>query len=304
MNSQKKWSIVLFLLIFSTVLLAADDFLVTYAEGKVEVKSGAAWKRVAVGDLLPDTGEVRLGADGLLQLKLKNDTLTVYQSGTFALKNFIQPARERKSSRLFAAVDEKMKNVAGQPGGPTKSMAAGVKGRTNVRGAADDSGPAWSGDTTDAIAEGRALIAEEKYKDAVDYFLATLRAEHDPAAESELYYYLALACDRSGETARALKYADSIVLRPEDPGYEDFALLKGSLYVKGFSYAKALAVFDRYLAAFPAGANAQDVLLLSAYCCKNTGDAKKQKAFLQQAVRIDPESDAGKEAAAQLKDLK
>jgi tetratricopeptide (TPR) repeat protein len=296
-----KMMLVVFFLFFGAAVLCADNFLITYAEGKVELKQGAAWKAVGTGELLPDTGVVRIGAGAILELRLKNDTLTVYQSGTYTLKNFIQPAKEMKTSRLFASVDTKIKNVSGLGHARGKSdAAAGVKGDEEPKDSLS-----WSTDETpDPIPAGRRLLTEEKYKAAADYFQVLLKNEHDAALEPALNYYLSYAFDRNNESARALKYADKIALKTEDPQYEEMALFKGSLLVRSFSFQKALEVFGPYLAAFPKGDYTQDVLLLSAYCAKGSGDAVRQKDFLRKAVELDPKSDAGQDAAAQLKDLK
>lgn len=297
MTRYIKWFIVLSFFL-GAGLLAADNFLVTYAEGKVERKLGAAWKPVTIGDILPDTSEVRLGANGLLEMRLKKETVTVFQSGTYTLKNFIQPARERKAGRLFASVDRKVKAMAGTRGSRTKSAAAGVKAE---RKESADPGLAWPDEQQDPMADGLTLVSAEKYREAADYFEAALKSGHSETPDPELYYYLAFACDRSGQTARALKHADKIALDPDDPGFPDYAFLKGSLLVKGFAYAKALDVFKRYLTAFPKGDQAQDMLLLTAYCHRNTGNVARERESLERAVAVDPESDAGKEAAAQLK---
>jgi len=297
MTRYIKWLIALSFLLCA-VLLAADNFLVTYADGKVERRLGSSWKPVNIGDILPDTSEVRIGANGLLEMRLKNDTVTVYQSGTYTLKNFIRPARERKSVRLFASVESKVKAMAGARDLRTKPSAAGVKGE---RQQSEDPGLAWSVGGDDPVPEGRKLIAAGKYREAVVHFEAALKTDRDAVLSPDFYYYLAFACDRSGQTARALKYADKIPLDPADPGFPDYALLKGSLFVKGFAYDKALDVFNAYLSAFPRGDEAQDMLLLSAYCYRNTGNVARERESLKQAIAIDPGSEAGKEAAAQLK---
>ncbi len=121
--------------------------------------------------------------------------------------------------------------------------------------------------------------------------------------EPLLYYYLVYAYNRNNQNALALKQAGQMEINAQHALYPDYVLLKGRLLYMSFDYDGALNLFNDYLSRQPRGDAAQPALLLSAYCYQGKGDKTREKDVLQQAVKLDPGSDVGREAAELLKAL-
>ena len=298
---QKSPLLLFFFLIFSLNTLSAQDFLVTYMDGRADLKAGNAWQPLKLGARLSDASVVRLGDKSLLECRRTGAVITISRPGIYALKDLTRPAARLRTGNPLASIDKKIRQVAGDEEGRRRKYAAmGVRGRAID----DDSGPEFvDSEPFDPVAPGVDLLDEGQYDQAVAYFKDELKNSPDQATEAILAYYLVYAYNRNNQNALALKQADQMDIPPQHALYPDYVLLKGRLLYMSFDYDGALALFNTYLSHQPRGDAAQPALLLSAYCYQGKGDKIQQKEVLQKAVTLDPQSDVGREAAELLKKL-
>jgi tetratricopeptide (TPR) repeat protein len=305
MKNLKQILIILLLFTISAGLFA-EDFLVVFTQGSVKVKSGAGFKPVVIGDSLAPASVVKLERGGMLELSLDSGTITLYEAGTYTLKDLQKKSKEEKSESFLSAVDARIKNMV-QGNNYHRTSAAGLRGFEQGQKGNDFNDMEWPVEKDeseiDPITQGQNLLAQNKYDEAIVHFEKMLAEWKYPEAKPFFSYYLAYAHAQKGEKAKALKLLDQMPLTPGHILYADYTMLKGRLLLESFAYKSALEIFEQYLAQNSRGENTQAVLLLASYCSKGLGNKAKQKEYLLKAKELDAESLLGKEADKLLKEM-
>jgi tetratricopeptide (TPR) repeat protein len=271
---------------------AAQDLQVAYTEGLVEMAAGGTWKELYPGDRLPANARIRLSADSFAELSQAATRLTVSQPGVYLVADLVAASKKVASWKLSQVVGGKLKGaVAGGARGDS-TAAGGVRAKQAAPEAVE-----WveSTGSQEALEEGRSLLAEERFAEALKAFQDALQAY--PGEEAIFDYYIALTYSRQQRTVPALRTLERAHIEPQEAVYYDSILLKGQLLLESLAFTDALALFDSQLARNPDGAFAQALLILSAYSCQGLGRIQGAREALQKAVNLDSSSELGREAA-------
>ena len=294
---MKKWILGVFLL--AALGVAAQDLQVAYTEGLLELAAGGAWKEIYPGDRLPANARIRLSKDSFAELSQGAARLSVSQSGVYLVADLVAASKKVSSWQLGKVVSGKLKGAV--TGGPKGESTAAMGARGAAVGAPATVEWVESTGSQEALDEGRSLLAEERFDEALKVFQDALKAY--PGEEAIFNYYIATTYSRQQRTALALRTLEAARIEPQESIYYDFVLLKGQLLLESLAFTDALALFDSQLAQNPGGGFAQALLILSAYSYQGLGKNQGAREALQKAVNLDSSSELGREAASLLTQL-
>ncbi len=99
--------LVIFLVSATLLPLYAEDLMVEYLEGILEVGQGSNWIEVDIGDTIPQNSYLRLSDNGLAELSAGAITITLNQDGTFSIKNLLTSGREVAAWNIACLVHSK-----------------------------------------------------------------------------------------------------------------------------------------------------------------------------------------------------
>jgi hypothetical protein len=293
--------------VFLTVLLClstslfAGTWTVDYLDGSLEVSRDGRWQEAAIGDRLEDSDQVRVGRATVAELSSAAGPATLSAPGVYKLSDLSQGPAATAGSSMRSIVAKRLSRLSGIRTGASTSDAA-VMG---VRGAAADKPTAveWVAEDEEQFKKGRALMESGRYAEAALLFVDSARiAIGDDRAAA--YYYAAYSYALQDRNAQALKCLAEVPVLERLPFYTELVLLKGRLLAASGSFAPSLDLLDAYLRAQPRGESAQEVLLLSALCLQGLKDPSAARSRLEEALALNPDSEAGHMAGLMLQELK
>jgi hypothetical protein len=187
--------------------LYAVPMTVTWADGKVERKSGSAWAAVNVGDQIDSSSTIRLGKGASVELKDGARKITLTAEGSYLVDSLLKKGAVA-SKKNTAAMDKLGKLVDPQASVGSTTVAA-------VRGAAIE--PAkesmdWQSDAADLPAlmeEGRRLVREGDYQTAALRF-GEVAEQAEGSDKDAAQYSQAWALAAGDGQARAVKILRSM----------------------------------------------------------------------------------------------
>jgi tetratricopeptide (TPR) repeat protein len=209
----------------------AQESMVAFVDGSVQLKSGLAWKDLDIGQKLEAGATVRLGSGALLELTADGGrSLLLSKAGTYDLAPLWKtaPAAKGTASKLLSVVER----VAAGTSAAAPSSVAGVRGA-----ASDTDDMLWLEDAEDPetlYQSGRKAEAEGRYAEAAVFYAEALRIVNERAVVDKSRacasaYAAARAYVAAGQLGRALaalKSADPAASGELRPAY---ALLMASL---------------------------------------------------------------------------
>jgi outer membrane protein assembly factor BamD (BamD/ComL family) len=290
------------ILIFSFVILIPAavfglDYTVDYVYGSVEVQTADGWQPVEIGTTVSEASLLRVGAGGVAELTSGSMRITLGEAGTYFVSELASGSRQVSSWGIGQIVRSKIRNLfRGRP--DQESTAMGIRAE-KMEG---EIGFEWMDEEEDAVEQGKSLLEEQRYEEAVEYFEEALELADDQGRSLYLFY-IGYAYAMAGKSGLAMRYLNEAEPSPFMAHYGDYVLLKGQLLLEGQAYRAALELFDGFLQRFPDHENSQSVYFLSAFCNEQIGRQTEAEAMLRKAYDLDPSSETGRKAASMLESL-
>ena len=293
---MKRRILVLLVLLPVATAVWSVDVTVDYIFGSVEVRSEARWMPLEIGTAVADNALLRLGAGSVAELSSGGLKITLSEEGTYIVSELKKSSREVSSWGIGRIVRAKIRNLfRGQneqysdPGGVRQERIEGP-------------GIEFMDEEVDAVDEGKSLLEQERYEEAVQYFEDAL--DLDYGRNRPLYlFYIGYAYAMAGKYGPAMRYLNESELSPFSEHYADYVLLKGQLLVETQAYQAAQELFEQFVQRYPDNENIQTVYFLSALCSSQLGQRAAAEQSLKKACELDPYSDTGKQARAMLDSL-
>ena len=287
---MKRAPMIVLLILIAAIPLLAEDMLVEYVEGTLEIKEGSRWFELYIGDMVPENSTIRLSDNGFAELSTRNMTVTLSDDGTYDTQSLIRSGQKVASWDIGNVVNSKL----------SKLISPGQQGETavmGVRGAAADQGElTWVEEGEEFMEKGKQLLADGLFAEAIPVFKDGADWALTDDERSEYLFYAAYAHSLKGDNAVALIMLEDIALGSQAAIFTDYMLLKGKLLIENLAFADALDLFSEYLKHPDMGETTQVVYFLSALCHQGLDNRTQAQKFLQDAINIDASSQYGKAA--------
>ena len=193
-------SIVL-LVLCAALSLSAAPLTVSWADGKVELKNGAAWNAVGMGDQIDSSATIRLAKGASVELSDGKRKVSLTAEGTYVVDNLL------KKGAVASKQNEGALNKLGKLVDPQASV--GSTTVAAVRGAAIEpakESTAWQSDVdvSAIMDEGRQLVRSGDYDKAAAKFGEAVDAA-DGVDKDAAMYSQSWALAAGDNQARAVK---------------------------------------------------------------------------------------------------
>ncbi|MBI9108392.1 MAG: hypothetical protein JEZ04_16720 [Spirochaetales bacterium] len=267
----------------------AEDFLVNYIEGILEVNEDGDWYELYIGDELSENSIVRLDEDSYAELNRRDDKIRLSRSGTYELSVLLGARSDVRSSGMGTLISGKFKTLIQEDSGKTQSAVGGVRAAEAETVSID-----WmSSETAELIADGRRALNDGLLEEAMTYFADAYDFAADSYEEAEALYFMGLTSAIDEDYSSALEHLDEADMENDSEYYTDFYLLKTQLLVESFAYGETydfLSDFDTEAARkFPG--KLQDIYFLYAVASNNTGRRSEAESIIKQLIKIEPSSE-------------
>jgi tetratricopeptide (TPR) repeat protein len=281
---------IILLILITAMPLVAEDLLVEYLEGTLEVKEGSSWLELYIGDMVAENSLIRLSDNGFAELSSRNVTVTLSDDGTYNTQSLLRSGQKVASWNIGGVVNSKLSKLIS----PAQQGETAVMG---VRGAAADQGElTWVEEGGEFMEKGKQLLADGLFEEAISVFKNGADWALTEDERSEYLFYAAYAHSLKGDNALALIMLEDMALKSDAAIFTDYVLLKGKLLIENLAFADALDLFDEYLAHPDMGETTQVVYFLSAVCYQSLDNRTQAEKFLQDAIKIDASSEYGRAA--------
>lgn len=295
MNTEYMLIIILFLIIIPGV--PAQECIIEYIEGILEILQDEMWLEAEEGDVLPVTAILQTHDNTLVEIRIDNELFIISEKGVYSIESIIVNSRNASSWNIGRIIERKIA-IFIEDDIIQKEAVAGVRG--------DDIHPDdlnWMETSEYVVWEGQKIINNGEYKAALEYFQDAFSNAFGEREKSEYLFYIGYCYALLGDKMLALQTLSEVDAQEDTVYYGHYVLLKGHLLAESLSFQKALDLADGYLKKFPAGDYAQAVNFLSAFCYNRLNNKEKAIVVLKRAYVIDPDSPIGIEAKKQIKDL-
>ncbi len=285
------------LILITAIPLAAEDLLVEYVEGTLEIQEGSGWFELYIGDTVPENSMIRLSGNGFVELSTRTVTLTLSDDGTYDTRYLLRSGRKIASWGVGSVVNNRLDRLINPP---QKGEVAGAGSR--AEGKTEDL-PEYSDPFTDSMKKGKKLLERNLFDEAISMFQ---EAGEEAVFDDEIFearFYEAYAHSFKGNNALALNILED--MRPDSNAgiFTEYVLLKGKLLIENLAFADALDLFSEYLKHPDMGETTQVVYFLSAVCHQALDNRAEAERYLRNAIQIDASSEYGQAAQRMIESL-
>jgi len=273
----------------------ASDFVADYVDGFLDIKDGADWLEVYIGDALPANAVVKLYEDSYAEITKGKDTIKLSRPGTYELSELLGHRNEvATTSGMGSFFSGKFKTLIQEDTGKTQTTVGGVRAAEAETVTID-----WmSSETAEFIADGRASLEDGNYEDAYIFFTDAYDFSADSYEEGEALYFMGLTSAMKGSYGEALDDLDMAEVEEDSEYYTDFYLLKGQLLVESFAYDEAYELLADYNVSY--GKNTpeklQNLYFLLAISANNAGEYGAAVSAIDRLIAVDSGSETARAA--------
>jgi tetratricopeptide (TPR) repeat protein len=299
---MKRILFILTIAIAGSVVLVAQQVVVGYVDGILEVREGAGWLDLYIGDAVDESDQIRLRADSYAELTTGATTVKLSRAGTFRVSDLIEGAGRTQSAGISGLVLNRIGRITGRDEQQSQTVAGGARASEAV----NQTAPTWAGGESvdELVEEGVGLLNDGAYEDAYYVFQEAYDYAITDAEYARALFYYGYASTLVGRTGEAFDLLEEI---GPDAGTDYFAshvLALGQLLVESFAYQEAvdyLTLLAQAEGQEPEDLQSAQLLLGIAY--DGLGMAEQARTYLGEARRTVPGTPAADAAERLLADL-
>ncbi len=294
---MKRFVLLVFLTLFAVLPLLAEDLLVEYVEGTLEINEGSTWAELYIGDMIPENSLIRLSDKGFAELSTSTISITLIDDGTYNTEQLARSGQKVASWDIGKVVNSKLSKLI-SPGEQGQTAVMGVRGA-----AADEDQLTWVEEGGEYLEEGKQLLVDGLFDEAIPVFKEGAEWALTEEERYEYVFYAAYAHSQKGENAIALMMLEDVEAEIDSPFFPDYVLLKGKLLIENLAFEDALSLFAQYLKYPDMGETTQVVHFLSAVCYQGLDKTAEARKSLEAAYKIDTSSEYGQAAQRMMGNL-
>lgn len=290
----KKIAFVCLIILAFSAAAFAEDFIVSYIDGILEISEDGEWYEVYIGDELPEDAVVRLDTDSYAEIKRRNDKLKLSRPGTYELTSLLGARSEVRSSGMGTLISGKFRTLIQEDDTKTQSAVGGVRAAEAETVSID-----WmSSETAELISDGRDALTDGNIEEALTYFTDAYDFAADSYEEAEALYFMGLSYAIDGDYGSALENLDEAYMESDSQYYTDYYLLKAQLLVESFAFDETYEFLSEYDTALGRNAPAklQEIYFLHAVASNNTGHRGEAESIIKKLIAVEPYSETAKAA--------
>lgn len=265
----------------------AQQVVVGYVEGVLEVRDGSSWAELFIGDSVDQDDRVRLSDNSYAELSNGRTTVKLTREGTYLISDLIEGSSRTESAGVAGLVLNRIGRLTGREDEEEQTSAGGARASEAVT----QTGPTWAGGESidELITEGSELLADGAYEDA--YFV--LQEAYDYAITDEEFartaFYYGYAAALTGRTREALGLLEDVGPDPESDFFASHVLALGQLLVETFAYQDAIDYLSLLADADDqADEDVQSAELLIGIAYDGLGMPREAERYLRRATRTVP----------------
>ncbi len=282
---------VLFMAALLRTSLPAETLLVDYCSGAVSRLSNNEWQTVSIGESITDSDTVRLGPNAVVELRCPDATITLSREGTYAVDRLLTSQRQQKRAGLGSILSSKIRSLFGKREHQTQNSAGGIRGAE----VEDDSDAlAWfEGDVEEMINEGKQLLEENDYAEALTVFQDAYDSAFDPVDEEKSLFFTGYTFMMMGRTDEALNSLTDLSPDPSADYYFDYFFVTGKLLIDTYAYEEAADFLTTFNDKHMNTEQVQMITFLTGVAYNGTGAIEPAEQYLETSHTLDPVSDVG-----------
>ncbi len=290
----------LFLVAVIAPQAVAQDFIIRYSEGSVELQQRGRWTGLYPGDVVPTDAELRLGQGGYAEISDGRTTLRLAQPGVFQMENLLGGRSAPTGRTIASMVRSRVQRLSERPR-PAEPTVGGTRATEAPSGA----GIEWVGGESPAelIEAGRDALLAGDIDEAFDLFDEALLYAGE-SEEPEAAFYLGYTLFLTGEMRGALTWLRKYSPNPDTDYYHEHVMTLAQTQLELSLTHDTIALLTGYAD----GADHETELLPTAHLLlglghRINGDNAAARRELQRVQALSPGSATATTAAQLLREL-
>lgn len=303
-RNRSRFALLTAIVLLSAITLPAQaqNFVLRYSEGTVELLQRSAWMVVYPGDMIPADGSLRLSHGAYAEVSDGRTTLRLAQAGVYQMANLLGARSAPARQTITSMVGGRFKRLSERPA-PADPAVGGARA-TEAPG---DAGVEWVGGETvpDLIAVGREALVAGDLDTAFEQFDEAMLYATD-SERPEAAFYLGYALFLSGEPRGALSWLRTYSPDPASNYFHEHIIALAQTQLELTLAHDTVALLTEYIAR--TASEPEPELLPTAHLLlglghRVNGDSAAARRQLQRVQMLAPGSSAAATAADVLRDL-
>ena len=283
--------------------LVAQEIVVGYVDGVLEVRDGDSWVDLFIGDGLDPSDQIRLEADSYAELTTGQTTVKLSRNGTYEVSDLIEGTGRTESAGIAGLVLNRIGRLTGRD---EEQQAETAAGGARASEAVNQTAPTWAGGESvdELIEEGVTLLNEGAHQDAYYVFQEAYDYAITDAEYAKALFYYGYASTLVGKSAQAFDLLEEIEPDPQTDYFASHVLALGQLLVESFAYQEAIDYLEMLEDADEQESeDVQSAQLLMGIAYDGLGMAEEARSYLRRARATAPGTPGAEAADRLLADL-
>ena len=299
---MKRYLVAILLVSLLTASVFAQEIVVAYVDGLLDVREGNSWSELFIGDSLDPDDEIRLGSESYAELTNGRTTIKLSRTGTFEVSDLIEGTGRTESTGIAGLVLNRIGRLTGRGEEPRDSVAGGARASEAAR----PDPLSWAGGETvsELVNEGVGYLNEGAYQDAYLVFQEAYDYAITDTEYAEALFYYGYASTLVDKSSQAFDLLEEVGPDPDTDYFASHVLALGQLLVESFAFDEAIEYLTMLVEADdqePEDIQSGQLLIGIAY--DGLGRPAQARNYLREAVRTLPGTPTAGVAERLLEDL-
>lgn len=268
-------------LILLPAAIFAQEVVVEYLDGYLDVESGGSWAPLYIGDTLASNEIIRLDEGAYAELSRGTVTVRLRRAGEYAISSLFEQAGRVERAGIGAMIASRVSALSTEREDDTTSV-----GGVRASEAATAPEVAWAGgeSVNELIDEGIGLLDEGALEDAYWTFAEAYDYALSDAEFERSAFFFGYAAMQIGEYNEALGLLEEAGPNPDTEFFAQHSLALAQLLISEFAYVDAISVLEDLETQNPHPEEAMTAWLLRGIAHAGLGDSQTATTYLQRVV--------------------
>ncbi len=292
----RRITFVLLLLAIAVTGAVAQELVVEYVEGYLELRDSGSWYELYIGDVVDRDDVIRLDEGAYAELSDGLVTIRLTRAATYEMEDLLDSVQNQQRANIGSLVANRLGRMTN-----SDDRGATTVGGVRASEAATEDRLQWAGgaDVDELVEEGIRMLDEGDYLEAF-YIFEEAYEYSSFEEEGDFLFLMGYALALEGDVGEALSYYEDAALEPDSEYYDDYMMAYAQLLIETFAFEDAVALLEEYVEESEDDYDRQYGYLLLGIAFDGAGDADASEAALEEAADIDADGDITNAAMAML----